>query len=319
MNNLVISSSPHIKSKQSIEKIMYSVIIALSPALIWGVYVFGIPALKVIVVTTFFCVFFEYLTQKICKITITISDGSAVITGLLLAMNLPSSAPVWLCIVGAFIAIPVAKLSFGGLGNNIFNPALVARVALLISFPVEMTSWPTPFIFDGTTSATPLGVLQTSGVSEAMNIPMLNLFLGRIGGCIGEISVLFLLIGAIYLLYKGYIKFDIPFSYIGTVAVFVFLTNLISPDKTASVSFHLFSGGLILGAFFMATDMVTTPITPRGKIVFGIGCGIITCLIRIWGSYPEGVSFAILLMNSLTPMIDKFINNPIYGKGVIKA
>lgn len=318
MNTLHISCSPHIKSDQSIEKIMYSVILALVPALAWGVYVYGAAAFKVILVTTLFCIFFEYIIQKLCKIPITIKDGSATITGLLLAMNLPSSSPLWMCIVGAFIAIAVAKLSFGGLGNNIFNPALTARVALLVSFPVEMTNWPIPFIFDGTSSATPLGVLKTQGVSEAMKVPLMDLFVGRIGGSLGEISALFLVLGALYLLYKGYIKLDIPLSYIATVAFIIFLVNIISPGRTASVPFHLLSGGLILGAFFMATDMITTPLTSKGKIIFGIGCGLITCLIRVWGSYPEGVSFAILLMNALTPMIDRHIKNPIYGvKGAI--
>jgi len=312
MINLSVSSSPHIKSSESIEKIMYSVIIALLPALIWSVYVFGVSALFVILYCSFFCVFFEYLCSKIFKTENTIKDGSALITGILLAMNLPSSAPLWLCITGSFIAIPIAKLSFGGLGNNIFNPALVARVALLISFPVEMTSWPKPFLYDATSSATPLGILSTS-VQEASNIPLLDLFLGRIGGCLGELSVLFLLIGAIFLLYKGYIKFEVPFSFIGSLAVFIFIVNMLDPDKTAGVLFHIFSGGLILGAFFMATDMVTSPITRKGRLVFGIGCGIITALIRVYGSYPEGVSFAILLMNAVSPMIDRYFKNKIYG------
>lgn len=312
MNNLSISVAPHIKSSESIEKIMYSVILALSPALIWSIYVFGLKAFLVILYCSFFCVFFEYITCRIFKQKNTIKDGSALITGLLLAMNLPSNAPLWLCIIGAFIAIPIAKLSFGGLGNNIFNPALVARVALLISFPVQMTSWPKPFIYDGTTSATPLGVLS-SNIEEASNIPLFDLFLGSIGGSLGEVSVLFLLLGAIFLLYKGYIKFDIPFSFIASLAIFIFIVNLLDPTKTAGVLFHVFSGGLILGAFFMATDMVTSPITVKGRIVFGIGCGLITALIRVYGSYPEGVSFAILLMNALNPSIDRYFKNKIYG------
>jgi len=312
MTVLSISSSPHIKSSISIEKIMYSVVIALLPAIFWSIFVFGIAAFLVIFYCVCFCIFFEFISSKIFKLENTIKDGSALITGILLAMNLPSSAPLWLCLIGSFIAIPIAKLSFGGLGNNIFNPALVARVALLISFPVEMTSWPKPFSYDATTSATPLGLLSSS-INEANNINILDLFLGRIGGSLGEISVLFLLIGAIFLLYKGYIKLDIPISFIASFALFIFIVNVTNPDKTASVVFHVFSGGLILGAFFMATDMVTSPITTKAKIIFGIACGLLTALIRVFGSYPEGVSFAILLMNAFTPMLDRYFKNKIYG------
>lgn len=314
MSNLILSPAPHLKGKENIQKIMYWVVIALLPALFWSVYVFGWQALKVILICSVSSVGIEYLLQKLTKKKIAAFDGSALVTGLLLAMNLASSAPWWICLLGSIIAIGLAKFTFGGLGNNIFNPALVARVALLISFPVQMTNWPTAFAADGVTSATPLGVLSTSGVAAAMKgFPLWDLFFGKIGGCLGEVSVFFLLIGGIILLIKGYIKFDVPLSYILSFAGFIGIVNLISPGSTASIPFHIFSGGLILGAFFMATDMVTSPITTKGKIIFGIGCGIITALIRLYGSYPEGVSFSILLMNAFVPTIDRFVRPRVYG------
>lgn len=300
---LKLSPAPHIKSSENIEKIMYTVVIALAPALVWSVYVFGLSALKVILVTTASTVLIEYLTQKFTKQKIKAFDGSAIVTGLLLAMNLPSSSPVWLCIVGAFFAIIIGKMVFGGLGNNIFNPALVARVALLISFPVEMTSWTVPFS-DSVTGATPLATL---------NAPLMDLFIGNVGGSLGEISTLWLLVGALLLLFKGYIKWDIPFAFIGSTSLFVYIVNLIAPETTPSVLYHILSGGLILGAFFMATDMVTSPLTTKGRLIFGIGCGVITALIRIYGSYPEGVSFSIILMNAFVPMIDRYIKPRVYG------
>jgi electron transport complex protein RnfD len=300
----ILSPAPHIHSEESIEKIMYWVVIALIPALIWSIHVFGINALRVIVLCAGSSVLIEYVLQRIFKIKITAFDGSALITGLLLAMNLSSSSPWWICIIGSFIAIGLAKFAFGGLGGNIFNPALVARVALLISFPVQMTNWPKPFV-DSITSATPLAGNTTYS--------LMDLFIGRVGGCLGEVSVLFLLLGAVILLIKGYIKWDIPFSYIASFSLFILIVNLINPGSTNSIAYHVFSGGLILGAFFMATDMVTSPITTKGRIIFGIGCGIITALIRLYGSYPEGVSFSILLMNAVVPTIDKFIKPRIYG------
>ncbi|MBN1115353.1 MAG: RnfABCDGE type electron transport complex subunit D, partial [Oligoflexia bacterium] len=279
----------------------------------WSVYVFGLPALKVIILCVVACVALEYAVQKIFKMRLSYLDGSAVVTGILLAMNLPSSAPVWLCVAGSFIAIVIAKMAFGGLGNNIFNPALVARVALLISFPVQMTHWPKPFEGDAITSATPLGLLGTEGVSGVQNISLYDLFMGNIGGSLGEVSVLCLLLGAALLFYKKYIRWDVPFSFIAGLSVFIFIVNMISPGKTAGIPFHLFSGGLVLGAFFMATDMVTSPLTTRGRLIFGLGCGIISGLIRVFGSFPEGVSFSILLMNALTPTIDKYIQPRVYG------
>ena len=300
---LKLSPAPHIRSSENIEKIMYTVVIALLPALVWSVYVFGLSALKVILVTTASTVLIEYLTQRFTGMKIKAFDGSAIVTGLLLAMNLPSSSPVWLCIVGAFFAIIIGKLVFGGLGNNIFNPALVARVALLISFPVEMTTWTKPFA-DSVTGATPLATLDT---------PLMDLFIGNVGGSLGEISTLWLLVGAILLLFKGYIKWDIPFAFIGSMSLFVYIVNLASPETTAPVLFHILSGGLILGAFFMATDMVTSPLTTKGRLIFGIGCGVITALIRVYGAYPEGVSFSIILMNAFVPMIDRYLKPRVYG------
>ncbi len=316
---LRLSPAPHLRSGESIEKIMYWVVIALLPALAWSVYVFGFPALRVILITTATTIAVEYIIQKTQKMRLSCFDGSAIITGLLLAMNLPSSAPWWMCVVGGLIAIGIGKMVFGGLGNNIFNPALVARVVLFISFPVQMTHWPVPLATDAISSATPLGLLGTSGAIKAMeSFPLMDMFMGRIGGSLGEVSALMLIIGGLILLTKGYIKWDIPVSFIGTTALMVYIINLINPGQTASVPFHLLSGGLMIGAIFMATDMVTSPLTTKGRLVFGFGCGLITVLIRIYGSFPEGVSFAILLMNAMTPTIDRYIRPRVYGTGRAK-
>jgi electron transport complex protein RnfD len=315
-SKLRLSPAPHLRSGESIERIMYWVVIALLPALAWSIYVFGLPALKVILITTVTAVVVEYIIQRTQKMRMSYLDGSAIITGLLLAMNLPSSAPWWMCILGAVIAIGLGKMVFGGLGNNIFNPALVARVVLFISFPVQMTHWPLPFATDAVSSATPLGVLGTSGALKAMEtFPLMDMFLGRIGGCLGEVSALMLILGGLILLFKGYIKWDIPVSFIATTAIIVYIINLINPGQTASVPFHLLSGGLMIGAIFMATDMVTSPLTTKGRLVFGFGCGLLTALIRVYGSFPEGVSFAILLMNAMTPTIDRYFRPRIYGTG----
>jgi electron transport complex protein RnfD len=246
-SKLRLSPAPHLRSGESIERIMYWVVISLLPALAWSIYVFGLPALKVILITTVTAVVVEYIIQRTQKMRMSYLDGSAIITGLLLAMNLPSSAPWWMCILGAVIAIGLGKMVFGGLGNNIFNPALVARVVLFISFPVQMTHWPLPFATDAVSSATPLGVLGTSGALKAMEtFPLMDMFLGRIGGCLGEVSALMLILGGLILLFKGYIKWDIPVSFIATTAIIVYIINLINPGQTASVPFHLLSGGLMI-------------------------------------------------------------------------
>lgn len=335
---LIVSSSPHIHLKtHDINKIMLWVILALMPAAGAGVYFFGMDALKVMLLCIVFCVGFEALWCKIAGNPVlgTIKDLSAVLTGLLLAMNLSAGVPWWICLVGAFLAICLGKQVFGGLGSNPFNPALVARVGLLIAFPKFMTTWvPTRMMTgdyskafmnaDGITCATPLGMVKTAeevvvaGGYSAMEAGQMkfgemissesfwNYFTGNMGGCLGETSALALLIGGLFLIAMKLIKWQVPFAYIGTVAVFTGIANAISPTLTPEAVFHIITGGLMLGAFFMATDMVTSPMTTIGAVIFGIGCGVITSMIRIWGNYPEGVSFSILIMNALVPLIDRF-------------
>ena len=330
---LTVSGSPHVHGDSSVKKIMYTVVIAMVPAMLVSVYFFGLDALRVLVISSLSCLFFEWLIQKyLIKGPVTIFDGSALITGILLAFNVPSNLPTWIIIVGAFVAIGMAKMSFGGLGKNPFNPALVGRIFLLISFPVQMTSWPEPKMLFGSIAsqpdamggATPLGFLKeglkNSTVPELMSkMPDLMMdFIGFIGGSLGEVSVVALLLGAIYMLIKKVITWQIPFAYIGSVVVFTGILWLIDPDMYVNPVFHLLTGGLILGAFFMATDMVSSPISPWGQIVFGIGCGVITILIRIWGAYPEGVSFAILIMNAFTPLLNRWLKPKLFGE-TIKA
>ncbi len=315
-DKLLLSSSPHIHSGESIAGTMHSVILALFPAALVGIYYFGIPSLVVIVVAVVSCLVVEAVIQKILKKKITIYDGSAALTGLLLAMNLPPSSPWWLVILGSVIAVGMGKQIYGGLGFNPFNPALVARVVLLISFPVQMTTWTMPnSIFnskaDVLSGATPLGLLK-EGIMKNGNIDTINnitdsaLFLGNSSGSIGEISAVALLIGALFLLYKKYITWHIPVSFITTAFIFAGIFWLIDPVRYADPLFHILTGGIMLGAFFMATDYVTSPMTGKGMVIFGIGCGLITMIIRMWGGYPEGVSFAILLMNAATPIIDRY-------------
>ena len=298
---LIVTSSPHISDEDTIEKIMYGVLIALIPAAVVGIYNFGFNALAIIIVSVVSAVITEWLFQKFRNKPITIRDGSALVTGLLLALNLPPGLPLWMAAVGSGVAIGLGKQVYGGLGHNPFNPALVGRAFLLASVPVAMTTWISPI--DGTTTATPLGMMKLQGIA----VDYSSLFIGRIGGCIGETSALAILIGALFLIYKGYIDWRIPVSYLGTVAV---LTAVFGADPL----FHLLSGGLMLGAFFMATDMVTSPITKKGKWFFGIGAGIIVVIIRLWGGLPEGVSYSILLMNGLTPLINRFTKPRVFGK-----
>ena len=313
-NKLILSPAPHVSSGESIEKIMYYVVIALLPALGWSVYVFGVSAFIVILACTISAVVSEFVLQKLCKTRVSACDGSAIITGLLLAMNLPSGAPIWLCILGGFVSISLGKFVFGGLGNNIFNPALVGRAFLLISFPVEMTKWPTPFV-DATTSATPLGVLSVQGVNNAVTeFPLMDLFLGNIGGSLGETCALAIIAGGMFLLINKYADWRIPVSYLGTVFILGGLFWLINPTKYPDPFFQILSGGLMLGAFFMATDMVTSPITPFGTWIFGIGAGIILVIIRLYGGLPEGVMYSILLMNSVTPLINRYTRPKFFGE-----
>ncbi|MDD3885770.1 MAG: RnfABCDGE type electron transport complex subunit D [Victivallaceae bacterium] len=319
-SDLVLSVSPHVSNRDNTRGIMLKVVLALVPAMIAGVWFFGLDALRVILLTAAFTVLAEALWCAMLKkpVKANVFDGSALVTGVLLACNLPSAAPWWVCLIGAFIAIWLGKQIFGGLGRNPFNPALVARVALLIALPAIMTTWPTPHN-DAETSATPLGIVGTTtkitGHSQAArqnfqtvdnSSSLKEYFIGNRGGCLGETSAIALLIGGLALIAMKLIKWQVPVCFIGTVAVITGATHLLAPGVTPGPLFHVMTGGLLLGAFFMATDMVTSPISTRGCVFFAIGCGVITSVIRIWGNYPEGVSFSILLMNALVPLIDRW-------------
>ncbi|HZX45122.1 MAG TPA: RnfABCDGE type electron transport complex subunit D [Candidatus Nanoarchaeia archaeon] len=303
---LTVSSNPHLRDKDYVNKIMWTVILALLPASAAGVYFFGMRALTIIIVSMAFAMATEAIIQWLTKKQITIADGSAALTGLLLALVISPLVPWWVAAIGAVFAIAIGKMVFGGLGNNIFNPALVGRAFLVASFPAIMTSWLIP---DGITSATPLGLLKEQGIKTGY----LQLIVGNIGGSIGETSAIALLLGAAYLFYKKVIDWRIPAAYIG--ATFVF-TLVFGQDPI----FHVFAGGLLIGAFFMATDYVTSPLTARGKLVFGLGCGLLTGLLRLFSSYPEGVMFAILLMNAAVPLIDRYTKlKPLGYRKVIKS
>ena len=323
---LTVSLSPHTKGSFSVPQMMFGVVIALLPAFVVALYVFGFGALQVTVIAVTSAVLFEYLIQKfLLKVHVTISDGSAVVTGMLLAFNLPSNLPWWMIIIGSLVAIGIAKMSFGGLGNNPFNPALVGRVFLLASFPVAMTNWPKPLVnrltFDAVTSATPLaivkeGIKNNEPIAQIMTqVPShLNLFLGNMGGCIGEISAFALLLGFIYMLNKKIITWHIPVSMVGTIFIFTNILWILNPAKSVDPLFHILTGGVMLGAIFMATDLVTSPMTPTGMMIFGVGIGILTVIIRVFGAYPEGVSFAILIMNAFVPLINKLCKPKRFGE-----
>jgi len=298
-HKLTISTNPHIKDKDNVNKIMWCVILALMPAALAGIYFFKLRALWVILLSVSAAVLTELLIQKLAKKPITINDGSAVLTGLLLALTLSPLVPPWLPIIGSVFAIAIAKQIFGGLGHNIFNPALAGRAFLVASWPALMTMWLLP---DGVTGATPLGLLKLEGVKTSY----LSLFLGNTGGSIGEVSALALIIGAAFLFYKKIIDWKIPAAYIGTALIFALIFR-------QDPIFHLLAGGLLLGAFFMATDYVTTPITKNGKLIFGFGCGFLTIILRLFSGYPEGVMFSILLMNTTTPLIDRFTKPKPFG------
>ncbi|RPI43380.1 MAG: RnfABCDGE type electron transport complex subunit D, partial [Bacteroidetes bacterium] len=327
MRKLVVSPSPHASSGQSVSRLMYGVIISLLPALGVSVYIFGIGMIIITTVSILSCILFEYLIQKyIMKVRPSHLDGSAIITGLLLAFCLPANLPFWMVGIGALAAVGIGKLTFGGLGNNIFNPALVGRVFLFVSFPVAMTSWPEPGQWmqyaDAVTGATPLGMLkEATGTAPAQEVisavpSTLHLFLGKMKGSAGEVSALAILIGMIYLLYRKIITWHIPVSILVTVFIFTGILWLASPDRFVSPVFHLLTGGLMLGAIYMATDYVTSPMTPRGMLVYGVGIGIVTVLIRIFGAYPEGVQFAILIFNAFTPLLNKYFKPVRFGKEV---
>ncbi|MFY9402386.1 MAG: RnfABCDGE type electron transport complex subunit D [Candidatus Omnitrophota bacterium] len=309
-DNLLVNTAPHLHKKESVQRTMWLVTLSLIPAGLAGVFIFGIKALWSIALSITAAVLTEYILQKLTKRKIAIYDGSAVLTGLLLAYNLPSEAPLWLPIIGSVFSIAIGKQVFGGLGQNIFNPALVGRVFLMASWPKYMTTFTKPFNYDALTSATPLASLTEGKALEG--ISYLDLFLGNRPGCIGEVCILALLIGAVFLLIRGYISWHIPFTYIFTTGLLSYIFGA-KPLFTGDWLSGILSGGLILGAFFMATDYVTSPLTRKGQVVFGIGCGIITVVIRFWGGYPEGVSYAILIMNAATPMIDRYMRPRIYG------
>lgn len=321
-NKLYVSPSPHIHGSDSISKNMYGVLIALVPAFLVSLYFFGLGALIVTVASVFFCVLFEYVIQKfLMKKEPTIYDGSAILTGVLLAFNLPSNLPIWIIAIGAFAAIGIGKMSFGGLGNNIFNPALTGRIILLISFPAQMTTWPLvdalqPFPMtytDATTGATVLSLMNERALDELPTAT--DMLIGNMGGSLGEISAIALLLGMCYMLWKKIITWHIPVSIFVTVFVFTGIMHLVNPVQYASPFVHLLSGGLMLGAIFMATDYVTSPMSKNGMIVYGIGIGLLTVIIRLFGSYPEGMSFAIFIMNALTPLINSYIKPKHFGGG----
>ena len=320
---LTVSPSPHVHTDDSTQKIMYRVVYAMLPVLVWSVFVFGLDALRVTLIAVAACLAFEYLIQKyLMNVKPGITDGSALITGLLMAFNVPSNIPWWIIVIGSLAAIGIGKLSFGGLGSNIFNPALVGRVFLLISFPVQMTSWPVNSLsgIDGVTSATPLGIIK-EGVSNGIpiseisgNLPStMDMLFGNIGGSLGEISALLLIIGGLYLLWKKVITWHIPISIIGSVAIIAAIFWFVDSEIYINPVYHILTGGLMLGAIFMATDMVSSPMTPKGQIIYGVGIGLITISIRMFGAYPEGISFAILIMNAVTPLINNYVKPKRFG------
>ena len=327
-NKLTISLSPHVHGGDSVKKNMYGVCIALLPALLCSFYFFGIGAIAVTAVSVASCVFFEWAISKylLKNPRPTITDGSAILTGILLAFNLPSNFPLWMVVVGALFAIGVVKMTFGGLGCNLFNPALAGRAFLLISFPVQMTTWPTPgqgfLTLDATTGATPLATMKLIAKGEAsmsdLSNSLTDMLIGNTGGCLGEVCAIAILVGLVYLLAKRIITWHIPVSILVTVAVFSGLMHLANPTTYVAPQYELLSGGLLLGAVFMATDYVTSPMTHKGQLIYGVAIGLLTMVIRTWGAYPEGMSFAILIMNAFTPLINNYCKPKRFGEVVKK-
>jgi Na+-translocating ferredoxin:NAD+ oxidoreductase subunit D len=331
-NRLTVSMSPHDYGKDSVKKIMYGVVIAMLPAFLVSVYYFGFDAIRVNLIAIAACVFFEWLIQKLfLKGKLTVVDGSAIVTGMLLAFNVPSNLPWWIIVIGALVSVGIGKMSFGGLGNNPFNPALVGRVFLLISFPVQMTSWPTVSVLnfaltDAQTGATPLAIVKEglkngesfSTIMDSMPHSYVDMFMGQMGGSLGEVSALALLIGGLYMLFRKIITWHIPVAVLGSAAIFSGILWGIDSSQYADPMFHMLTGGMMLGAIFMATDMVTSPMTKKGMLIFGLGIGVITILIRVWGAYPEGVSFAILIMNAVVPLINNWTKPKRFGETIKK-
>ena len=328
---LNVSGSPHVYTDNSVKKIMYGVVYAMMPALLVSVYFFGLDAVRVTLMSVVMCLLVEYVIQKyVLKTEVTITDGSALITGILLAFNVPANLPWWIILIGAIVSIGVGKMSFGGLGKNIFNPALVGRVFLLISFPVQMTSWPVPKPLGGTaltdaiTGPTPLGIMKeglAAGRTVQEIMPEIPDYVGQMmigfqGGSLGEVSAFALIIGAIYMLLRKIITWHIPGAYIGSAVLFSGILWLIDPTMYVDPLFHLVTGGMMLGVFYMATDMVSSPMSVRGQLIYGAGAGILTILIRVFGAYPEGVSFAILIMNAFVPLLDRWLKPKRFGEVV---
>ena len=304
---LTVTPSPHIKHTDTTTRVMADVLIALLPAFVWGIIVFGLNAAVMPLLAVAASVFFEFIVQKILHKPVTVGDLSAAVTGLLLGLNLPASDSYFLPVVGAAFAIVVVKQLFGGIGKNFVNPALAARVFLFLSWPDKMAAFPAPFdrtVVDVVASATP---------RATQNAELIDLFLGKCGGSIGEISALLLILGGVYLLWRRVISWQIPVAYLGTVALITFVFSKGGFFNAEFMLFELLSGGLILGALFMATDYVTSPVTGKGRLIFGVGCGLLTVFFRYFGSYPEGVSFAILVMNCLVYYIDKLTTPRVFG------
>ena len=319
MDKLIVSPSPHLHTKTSTKSLMRDVVIALIPAVVVSVLFYGWSELLILGVSVASCVLLEYLiTRYMLKKTCTIGDMSAVVTGILLALNLPSTTPWWIVLIGAVVAIGVAKMTFGGLGQNVFNPALVGRVFLLVSFPAQMTDWTRPQGFigsvDALSGATPLGLAKEGGVAAIESLDYMDMLFLNIGGSAGELSAIALIVGFIYLLARKVIKPYITLSIIATVAIFSGIFWAVNPAEYTDPAFNILTGGLLLGSIFMATDYVTSPMSNVGGIIFGVGIGIITMLIRYFGAYPEGVSFAILIMNSVVPLINKWCHAKKYGR-----
>ena len=319
MDKLIVSPSPHLHTKTSTKSLMRDVVIALIPAVVVSVLFYGWSELLILGVSVASCVLLEYLiTRYMLKKTCTIGDMSAVVTGILLALNLPSTTPWWIVLIGAVVAIGVAKMTFGGLGQNVFNPALVGRVFLLVSFPAQMTDWTRPQGFigsvDALSGATPLGLAKEGGVAAIESLDYMDMLFLNIGGSAGELSAIALIVGFIYLLARKVIKPYITLSIIVTVAIFSGIFWAVNPAEYTDPAFNILTGGLLLGSIFMATDYVTSPMSNVGGIIFGVGIGIITMLIRYFGAYPEGVSFAILIMNSVVPLINKWCHAKKYGR-----
>ena len=334
MRKLIVSPAPHVHGDESTRKIMKDVLIALAPSMLVAVYFYGLSAIKLLLVGVIACMGVEFLIQKyLMRTKVTVTDLSAAVTGVLLALNLPPTAPWWVIVIGAVVAIGVAKMTFGGLGHNIFNPALVGRVFLLISFPVIMTDWTVPASWfrpgvDAVTGATPLALVK-EGLAQGMTVDQIlsanpdltygQMLFARAGGSAGEASALAIILGFIYLLVRRVIRPHIPVTIILTVAVMTGIFWLIDPSQYTDPLFNILTGGVLLGSVFMATDYVTSPMAVKGMVIYGIGIGVLTVLIRYFGSYPEGVSFAILIMNSIVPLLNKYIKPARFGKEVSHA